>query len=230
MIKKMIFFLSFIGFLPCYGAAFAGDVSGTVKIFEKGIDKVIKSFSNAIVYIDYKEAGYVPEPAILDQSGKTFIPRLLPVVSGQEIIFPNSDQVRHNVFSPDHNEPFDLGRYPKGESKTVILKRVGRHKIYCNIHQNMVSDIYVVPGKYFSLTDEKGNFSIKNVPNGKLKISVWHILEGEATKEIESGEKPVIVNFEIKSAKIMTDIEDHPDKSGRSYDEWSGYKNPSGDN
>lgn len=41
---------------------------------------------------------------------------------------------------------------------------MGRHKIYCNIHQNVVSDIFVVPGRFFALTDEKGNFIIKNVP------------------------------------------------------------------
>lgn len=221
--KRAIFFLVSIIFLSANGSASAADISGKVTIFEKDGEKTLKSFSNAIVYIDFKEAAYIPEPALVDQSGKKFIPRLLPVVSGQEIRFLNSDQVRHNVFSPDPDEPFDLGRYPKGESKSVVLKKIGRHKIYCDIHQNMVSDIFVVPGRYFSLTDEKGDFIIRNVPRGKHKISVWHILEGEDAKEIVIDEKSVPINFEIKSARIIKEIESHPDKSGRDYDDW-GYK------
>ena len=91
----------------------------------------------------------------MDQKNKEFVPRLLPVVKGQEIRFLNSDKVQHNVFSPHEQEPFDLGLYPAGESKSVTLNSLKRHKVYCNLHKNMVADILVLPSPYYSLTDEK---------------------------------------------------------------------------
>lgn len=216
--KKLLLFAAILFFAVLLsGQSFAGDISGKVTVLEKGGAKPIKSFLNTIVYIDYPDSKTELEPAIIDQSEKKFMPRLTPVVAGQEIRFLNSDQVQHNVFSPDSIEPFDLGRYPKGSMKSVILKNIGRHKVYCNIHQNMVADIFVVPCRFFSVTDENGNYLIKNAPPGKHKISVWNILEGAEVREVETSDKPLKLDFTITSQKILKDLTDHQNKSGKPY-------------
>jgi plastocyanin len=98
----------------------------------------------------------------MDQKNKEFVPRLLPAVKGQEIRFLNSDKVQHNVFSPHEEGPFDFGLYPPGELKSVRLNSLRRHKVYCNLHKNLVADVLVLPNTYFSLTDEKGRYRIQS--------------------------------------------------------------------
>src|SRR5262245_36625196 len=59
--------------------------------------------SNTVVYID-KIPGktFLPPstPILLDQVNLTFVPHVLPVLVGTKVAFPNSDDIRHNVFSP----------------------------------------------------------------------------------------------------------------------------------
>lgn len=52
--------------------------------------------------------------------------------------FPNWDNFRHNVFSKSKAAPpFDLERYPYGESKSYQFTKLGVVQIFCNIHPNM---------------------------------------------------------------------------------------------
>jgi plastocyanin len=195
----------------------AGDITGTVTILEKNGKKALKSFSNAVVYLEGIETPAPSEPVTIDQKDKTFVPRLSPVIKGQEIRILNADPVQHNIFSPHEQEPFDLGHYPKGESKSVKLNTLGRHRIYCNIHQNMIGDILVLPNQYFAVTDEKGHYTIKDVPPGKYTIRVWHVLDGSDAKEIAVTNDPVELNFTVTSQQIIRDITNHLNKSGQKY-------------
>ena len=140
-------------------AAWAGALSGTVTVIGKD-GKPISRSDHAVVYVQGIETPAPVAPAVLDQLGKEFVPRLLPVVKGQEVRFPNQDPVQHNVFSPHEQEPFDLGLYPHGESRSVRLNVLGRHKVYCNLHKSMVADILVLPNRFFGLTDAQGRYRI----------------------------------------------------------------------
>jgi hypothetical protein len=148
-------------------------------------------------------------------------------VKGQEVQFLNSDKVRHNIFSPDEEESFDLGRFPKGETASVTLFELGPHKVYCDIHQKMVADIFVLPNQYFSVTDKEGLFVIKDVPDGEYTIKVWHILNGADEKTIRVGDDLLEVDFTIKSKKMFRNLLDHKRKRGGSYQE-SGSSSSSG--
>ena len=54
---------------------------------------------------------FAPETAaILEQENERFQPRILPIVAGQTVSFPNRDRFYHNVFSVSSIEPFDLGQ------------------------------------------------------------------------------------------------------------------------
>jgi len=41
----------------------------------------------------------------------------------------------------------------------------------------------VIAHPYFAVTDKDGNFEIKNVPAGKLRLMVWHEEPGWGVKE-----------------------------------------------
>jgi len=134
------------------------------------------------------------EHAIMDQKNLVFIPHVLPIVVGATVDFPNSDTVRHNVFSPKGSaKVFNLGTYDVGVVKEVKFDEPGVVPLLCNVHSEMSAYIIVCKTPYFSLTDRKGDFIIKNVSPGKYKITVWHEklrpqsqeITVEASKEIQ---------------------------------------------
>lgn len=196
--------------------AWAADIEGQVTVMDKAGRKPLKSFANTIVFID--GAPEVIEGMVeMDQRDKTFIPRLLPVVTGQTIRFSNSDVFQHNVFSPHPEEPFDLGRYGTGEARSIQLKAVGPHPIYCNIHQSMVADVYVVPNRHFAVTDDRGRFRIVDVPPGHYRLKAWHILGGSAIREIEVKGATATVEMTLQSQRFVRETTQHKNKDGQDY-------------
>jgi plastocyanin len=194
----------------------ADEITGEVTVLSKE-GQALTRFDHAVVYVEGTEAPPPAEPAVMDQKNKEFVPRLLPVVKGQEIRFLNSDKVQHNVFSPHEQEPFDLGLYPAGESKSVRLTHLRRHNVYCNLHKNMVADILVLPSPYFSLTDEKGRYLIRGLPPGDYVLRVWHIFGGTDQKPIRVEKTPLKADFTIRSTQSNQDVIEHPNKAGQSY-------------
>jgi hypothetical protein len=53
--------------------------------------------------------------------------------------------------------------------------------VTCNIHPWMQSYWMVLDHPYFAVTDEKGNFEIKNAPAGTQKVVVWQEAVGFVT-------------------------------------------------
>ncbi len=159
----------------------AGEVRGSVT----GVSSTIP----AVVFLYGPRVG-VPAHgrAVLDQRNQSFVPRVLPVLAGTRVQFPNSDMVFHNVYSAWHGKKFDLGLYPPGASKTIVFDKPGVHDIFCNIHANMSAYVVVLENPYFSTTGRSGGFSIEGVPAGKYEVRVWHP-RGQASRTVVVPEK-----------------------------------------
>lgn len=115
----------------------------------------------------------------LVQQDTSFRPPLLIVPVGGSVDFPNRDPFFHNVFSYSSTKRFDLGRYPRGESRTVTFDRAGVVKIYCEIHQWMRSAVVVVENPYFDPIGADGRFSLTGVPAGRYRLAVWDFDRGQ---------------------------------------------------
>jgi len=129
----------------------------------------------AVVYLA-EVAGKFTPPAknpVMDQHNMTFIPHVLPVQTGSTVDFLNSDEVRHNIFSPDH-EKYNLGTWPRGEIKQHTFAKQGVYTQLCNVHPEMQGFIVVLDTPYFVLTDEEGNFELKDVVPGDYTLKAWH--------------------------------------------------------
>ena len=182
----------------------AADIDGWIVVMDKSGQSPLKSHAHAIVYLE----GFFTEPvgeAVMDQQAKKFTPRLLPAVQGQSIRFENSDIYQHTVFSPHPTEPFSLSRYGQGESRSVVLHEVGPHPVFCDIHQSMIADVYVVPNRYFAVTDDRGFFRIADVPAGRHRLRAWHILGGNATLFVDIGTGNRSVSLELQSVKTAVE-------------------------
>ncbi len=131
----------------------------------------------AVVYLE-REGG-VPRPARpplarMEQRDQKFVPALLVVQVGTNVEFPNLDQGLHSVFTRTSLKPFDLGRYRPNETPPAqLLDQPGLWTMRCDIHDNMVGLVLVVPTPYFVQTDREGRFRLPDLPPGRYTLSVW---------------------------------------------------------
>jgi plastocyanin len=74
---------------------------------------------------------------VVGQKNKEFTEKALTIKVGDSIKFLNEDDFFHNVFSLSEVKTFDLGSFPKGQSKSVIFDKPGKIEVECAIHPNM---------------------------------------------------------------------------------------------
>ena len=142
---------------------------------ESGEDCVCNPGLFSVVYLTGEHLPPINPPdsmPVMAQKDKMFVPSVLAVGVGYTVGFPNLDPFFHNVFSYSKTRQFDLGRYPKGETETVTFDKPGIVKVFCEIHFSMRAYVHVLETPYFATSDEKGNFSIKNVEPGAYTLNV----------------------------------------------------------
>jgi hypothetical protein len=149
---------------------------------------------NAVVYID-KIPGRTfappPEPATLDQVNLRFEPHVMAILVGTTVRFPNSDEIRHNVFSPGPPR-FDLGTYPQNQTKYHKFDKSGTWPMLCNVHAEMSAYVIVTDTPYFATTGPDGKFILKDVPPGKYTLQVWHEKAKPTSLQIEVDAGPTV--------------------------------------
>jgi len=154
------------------GAACAGTITGKVTIPHA------RTLADVVVYVEAAPGTY-PAPkthALMDQKNLAFNPHVLPVVAGTTVDFLNSDQVLHNVFTPDKcANKFNLGTWPKGEKRSVTFDKTGCSPVLlCNVHPEMEGFVIVLQNPFAGVTDKTGLYTIADVPEGKYTIKVWN--------------------------------------------------------
>jgi plastocyanin len=108
------------------------------------------------------------------QVNETFVPHVLPIMTGTTVEFPNGDPFFHNVFSLSGAKSFDLGRYPKGQIRAVRFNKPGIIKVFCHIHSNMSAVILVFKHPFFTVPNSEGQFLLPAVPVGSYTLVCWH--------------------------------------------------------
>ncbi|MDA2926288.1 carboxypeptidase regulatory-like domain-containing protein [Acidobacteria bacterium AH-259-G07] len=124
------------------------------------------------------------DPVLLDQRRLRFTPHVLPIVRGTTVAFPNSDRIRHNVFSASETRMFNLGTYPFGVVRTVTFDKPGVVELLCNVHLEMSAHILVLETPYFSSTDSRGFFRIAGVVPGVYSLNFWCEHRGFISQEL----------------------------------------------
>lgn len=166
-----------------------------------------------------------PKPApkqTVVQRGKRFLPHVLAVPMGTEVVFLNEDKMFHNVFSLSRPNDFDLGLYEKGIARSTRFDAPGPVRLLCNIHSSMSAFVYVVESPWYTQADAQGRFTVRGVPLGEYLLHAWH--ETSAKPSVQK----VTVNEGILSvsATVTADGERSafvPDKAGRPRQPQLGY-------
>src|SRR2546428_1554411 len=134
---------------------------------------------NVVIYLEPAPPGVAAQPPsagrpVMKQEGLAFEPHVLPVLVGSTVEFPNEDPIFHNVFSLSKAASFDLGRYPRGSSKSVRFDEPGIVKVFCHIHSDMSAVIVVLDNPFFTSPDTQGRFQIDGIPPGDYRAVGSH--------------------------------------------------------
>jgi len=145
----------------------------------------------------------IPKTLVLDQPVCTFLPRMIGVREGTKVTFKNSAEVGHNVRIEGGDEGPNINQLiPAGKELEVgsITARFIPVNYSCTIHPWMKGYLGVFKHPYYAVTNEKGEFEIKNAPAGKYRLQVWQESYGFVQKN--KNDRGVIVT--IKDGETNT--------------------------
>lgn len=156
----------------------------------------------AVVYLDTaprQAFEVVPaRRARMDQRREQFVPHVLAVTVGTVVDFPNNDLLFHNVMSLAPGNAFDLGRYPRGQSRSVRFDTPGIVPVICDIHTHMSAYVLVFSHPFFSVTDAQGRYTLANVPAGTHTVKVWSELGVTEPRRVTVGAGVVDADFRVE--------------------------------
>ncbi len=147
------------------------------------------SLANVFVYVskglEGKSFDVPTEPAVLDQKGCLYTPKVMGVMAGQKIKVLNNDGTLHNVHpKPKVNKEFNLAM-----PKFLKVKEISLDKpevmipVKCDVHPWMSGHIGVTSHPFFGVSDDSGAFTLSGVPAGSYTVTAWHEVFG--TKSVE---------------------------------------------
>lgn len=146
---------------------------------------------NVVVYLQADRGTPLPSPdgatdGVMSQVHERFEPHVLPVLQGARVEFPNYDDIYHNVFSLSRARTFNLGRFPRGESRGVRFDKTGIVKVFCDIHSHMAATVIVFNHPWFTVPAADGTFELDNLPSGNQQVTAWHERLGETTLRVRT--------------------------------------------
>ena len=144
-----------------------GRVVGTVKISEADGEPAV---ADVVVYVLGFNEPPTDKVTTIAQKGRKFVPALVAITLGEKVEFPNFDPFLHNVFSQSPPRKFDLGSFPKGETKQMVFPELGVVDVYCNIHPEMAATIIVLPNRRHTVAGPDGKFVLDGVPPGDWTV------------------------------------------------------------
>lgn len=118
-------------------------------------------------------AALTPVEATMDQVASEFAPRVLVVTKGSRVRFPNSDRIRHQVYSFSPAKRFELPLYTGTPPNPVVFDSAGIVTVGCNIHDWMKGYIVVVDTPHYGLSGADGRVSL-DAPPGEYLLTAWH--------------------------------------------------------
>lgn len=179
--------------------------------------------ANVFVFLSRKPAGTkMPEvttaqAATMDHSTCTFVPHAMVVMAGQPITVLNDDGVPHNVHTyPQRSGSFNSGisphertgfqiKYDNAERQPVSVK--------CDFHTWMQAWHLPLDHPYGAVTNENGEFSMRDLPAGDHTFTIWH--EGSTLREVKvtipaDGEAELNLEIPVAEFKVAGGTGERP--------------------
>ena len=107
-----------------------------------------------------------PRTYFVDQKNETFIPYVQVFRPGDRVIFRNSDTTRHQVYSFSKIRKFEFVLRPGQSSPPMVLDSAGIAAVGCNIHDDMVTYLFVSSAADTAMSDSTGVARFDDLPPG----------------------------------------------------------------
>jgi plastocyanin len=162
------------------------------------------ALKNVLVRVTNVAGSYPPPPtpAVVDQVGCLYRPRVQAVIAGQPVHIKNSDQTLHNVHTyRGASTLFNQAQIP-GMSPIVKTFADGGQiiRFRCDVHPWMNGYVAVNAHPFTAVSDTDGRYAIERLPAGKYTIEAWHERLGTRTAELTVADGLVSdLNFEFKA-------------------------------
>ncbi|HUO03661.1 MAG TPA: carboxypeptidase regulatory-like domain-containing protein [Candidatus Binataceae bacterium] len=155
---------------------------------------------NAVIVLKDAKGDLKPAEVEFDQKGCTYEPHVLAFPAGSTVDIVNSDGILHNIHTYSTENPSFNMAQPK--FKKVIKKQIDKPeviKVTCDAHGWMHGWWYATDTPYFAVTDDAGNFTIKDVPPGSYTIEVWQETLGTQDQKVDVKDGAAATsNFTLK--------------------------------
>lgn len=113
------------------------------------------------------------EVAVIYQVDKRFKPTQILITQGQAVDFPNSDNIRHHVYSFSKAKTFELKLYADKPEQPLNFSEHGVVVLGCNIHDTMIGYIFISSSSDSVMSDKHGH-AVMTTPDGVTDVNVWH--------------------------------------------------------
>jgi plastocyanin len=164
--------------LACLGVLIAAAPAAAANVDIQISDAAGHPAANAVVALTPQsgpsQASHLPMEAIVDQRHETFIPLVTLIRRGGHVIFTNNDTTMHQVYSFSSIKQFEFEIDEGRRSVPVVFDKPGVASIGCNIHDHMITYVYVAETPWAVLTDGKGRAQVADVPPDNYRVDVWH--------------------------------------------------------
>ena len=109
----------------------------------------------------------------IEMGGLDARPRLVITGPGSVIELKNTGKVRHALSTPDKPATMQLETLMPGQTRRQRFDALGEYVIRDSEYPHIMICVLVVGTTYFSAVDDKGAFSIANVPDSTATLKVW---------------------------------------------------------
>lgn len=178
-----------------------GHIETVVVGQDGGLENVVLYISEGLSASELSEVSKTLP--VFDQKGCMYTPHVLAMDVGQTFKVETSDQTAHNIHPNPNpmtgNIPWNQSQPPGAPPIEKSWKAPEMIEVKCNIHPWMHGWFAVVKGPY-ATTDDKGNYTIDNVPPGNYTVTAWQETYGTQTAKVTvSAGGAAAANFTFKA-------------------------------
>jgi plastocyanin len=181
-----------------------------------------KPVADAIVTVEAENLPapvHAPATHVIDQADLVFVPYLQVFRPGDRVVFRNSDRTRHHVYSFSPTKAFEFVLKPGESSTPLLLDRPGVIAAGCNIHDAMITYLFVTAAPWFAQSTATGRVRLSDLPAGALTVRVWH-------PRLRPGRAALVRHVEVAadaSTRVSFALTLRPDSRRRADPERQGY-------